>query len=88
MFHAPGAEIYLKGAEFVFAPFVRDSALHAIISAKDRAERYDLKSRFLLFILHFFFAYILGEKRKGKENNQGRDFKSCLSARSLLCSDE
>ena len=50
---------------------------------KNRAERHDFKSRFLLFILLFFFLLFLGGKRKGKENNQSRDFKSCLSARSF-----
>ena len=49
-----------------------------------RAERHDLKSRFLLFILPFFFPLFLGGKRKGGTNNQSRDFKSCLSARSGL----
>ena len=39
-----------------------------------RAERHDLKSWFLLFILPIF----LEEKRKGEKNNQSPDFKSCL----------
>ena len=46
---------------------------------KDDPERDDLKSRFLLFILLFFFPLFLGGKRKGENNNQSRDFKSCLS---------
>ena len=74
-------KFYLKEAEFVFASIVRNSALDENISAllKDRAESYDLKSRFLLsFSLNL--PSFLGGKRKGKENNQGRDFKSCLSA--------
>ena len=48
----------------------------------DRAERYDLKSRFLLLILLFFFLFFLEGKRKGKKKSQSRDFSSCLSARS------
>ena len=32
----------------------------------DRAERYDLKSRFLQFILLFFFPLFLGGKTKGE----------------------
>jgi hypothetical protein len=38
----------------------------------DRAERYDFGSRFLLFILLFFFPLFLGGKSKGEENNQSR----------------
>ena len=32
----------------------------------DRAERYDLKSRLLLFILLFFFSYFRREEKMGK----------------------
>ena len=49
----------------------------------DRAERHNLKSRFLLFILLLFFSLLLGGVRKRKKNNQSRDFKSCFSARSI-----
>ena len=49
---------------------------------KDRAERHDFRTRFLLFILLFFFPLFLGGKRKGEENNQSVGQKSCLSARS------
>ena len=49
----------------------------------DRAERHDLKSQFLLFILPFSPLFLLEGRRKGGKNNQSRDFKSCLSARSL-----
>ena len=34
---------------------------------KDRAERHDLKSRFLLLIFLFFFPLFLGGKIKGKK---------------------
>ena len=34
----------------------------------DRAERHDLKSRFLLFILLFFFPLFLGGNRKVEKN--------------------
>ena len=44
--------------------------------------RPDSKSRLLLFILLFFFPLFLRGKRKGEKNNQSRDFKSYLSARS------
>ena len=47
----------------------------------DWAERHDFRSRFLLFILLFFFLF-LGGKRKGEKNSQSRGQKSCLSARS------
>ena len=53
---------------------------------EDRAEWHDLK--FLLFILLFFFSPFLGGKRKGEQNNQSHDFKSCLIARSFLGSTE
>ena len=46
----------------------------------DKAERHDLKSRFLPFILLIFFTLFLGGKRKEENNNQSRDFKLCLSA--------
>ena len=59
--------------------FKRHKWIYVMI--KDRAERHDLKSRFLLFIL-LFSSLFLGGKRKGEKNNQSRDFKSCLSARS------
>jgi hypothetical protein len=36
------------------------------VELKDRAERHDLKSRFLLFILIFFFSLLLGGKRMTK----------------------
>ena len=49
-------------------------------SQNDQAERHDLKSRFLLFILLFFFPLFLGGKRK--ENLKSRGKKTCLSARS------
>jgi hypothetical protein len=42
------------------------SGLHRI----DRAERHYLKSRFLLFILLFFFPLFLWEKRKSLKNNK------------------
>ena len=38
----------------------------------DRAERHDFKSRFLLFILLFFFPLFRREEKRGK-NNQSRD---------------
>ena len=38
----------------------------------------------MLFILPFFFPLFLGGKRKGENNKQSRDFKSCLSAGSFL----
>ena len=44
----------------------------------DDPERHDLKPRFLLFILLFFFLLFLGGKRKGEKKTQSRDFKSCL----------
>ena len=53
----------------------------------DRAERHVLKSRFLLFILLFSPLFLEG-RRKGVENNQSRDLKLCLSARSLKLSLE
>ena len=49
----------------------------------DRAERHAFWSRFLLFILLFFFPLFWGGKRKGEKNNQSRGQKTCLSARSL-----
>ena len=49
----------------------------------DRAERHDFGSRFLLFILLYFFLIFLGGKRKGGKNNQIRGKKTCLSARSM-----
>ena len=48
----------------------------------DDPERHDLKSRFLLFFLLFFFPLFLGGKRKGDKNNQSRNFKSCFSGSS------
>ena len=50
-------------------------------------QRHDLKSRSLLFILLFFFTLFLWGNRKGKKNNQSRDFQSCLSAGSWNCED-
>ena len=50
----------------------------------DDPGRHDLKSRFLLFILLFFFPLFLGVNRKWERNNQSRDFKSCLSGSSLV----
>ena len=44
---------------------------------EDRAERHVFKSRFT-----FLPPSFLGGKRKGEKNNQSRDFKACLSARS------
>jgi hypothetical protein len=38
----------------------------------------------LICILLFFFPLFLGEKRKGEENNQNRDQKSCLSVQSFI----
>ena len=52
-----------------------------LIWNKDQAERHELKSRFLLFILLFFFPFYLEGMRKGEKNGQSRDFMSCLSAR-------
>jgi hypothetical protein len=39
-----------------------------------------------IFAIHspFLFLLFLGGKRKGEKNNQSRDFKSCLSARSII----
>ena len=34
---------------------------------EDRAESHDLKLRFLIFILLFFFPFFLGGKRKGEK---------------------
>ena len=50
------------------------------VSKKYRAERHNLKSRFLLFILLFLFPLFLGGMRIGEKNNRCRDFKSCPSA--------
>ena len=49
----------------------------------DPAERHGIWSRFLLFILLFFFHLFLGGKRKGEKNNQSLGQNSCLSARSI-----
>ena len=51
---------------------------------KDRAERHDLKSRFLLFILLFFFPLFSGGKRKGEKNNQSRDFMPFCSIQFMV----
>ena len=53
----------------------RTKVVHKNQSQGNRAEMHDLKSRFLLFILLFFFPLFLGGKRKGEKNNQSRDFK-------------
>ena len=45
---------------------------------------HDFWSWFLLVILFYLFPLFLGGKRKGKENNQSRGQKSCLSARSII----
>ena len=50
----------------------------------NRAERHDLKSRFCYSFSFFFSPLFLGEKRKGDKNNQSRNFKWCLSARSFV----
>ena len=54
----------------------------SVLRKSEWAERHDLKSRFLLFILLFFFPLFKRGKIKGEKNNQSQDFKSCLSARS------
>ena len=38
-------------------------SLATLIACKDRAERHDLKSRFLLFFLLFFFPLFLGKEK-------------------------
>ena len=48
----------------------------------DRAERNYFWSRFLLFILLFFFHLYLEGKRKGEKKKHSLGQKSCLSARS------
>ena len=48
----------------------------------DRAERHDLKWRFLLFILLFFFPLFLSGKTKREKTILNHDFKSWLSVRS------
>ena len=65
--------------------YVRKSGFLHKNDLMDRAERYEFKSRFVLFILLFFFPIFLGGKGKEEKNNQSRDFKPCLSARSTLC---
>ena len=57
------------------------------IKINDRAERHNFWSQFLLFILLFFFPLFLGGKRKEEKNNQSRDQKSCLYARSDKCNE-
>ena len=46
----------------------------------DRVEMHDFCSRFLLFILLFFFPLFLGGERKGEDNNRSRFQKAYLSA--------
>ena len=49
----------------------------------DRAERNDLKSRLWLFFPPFLVPPKNRGKKKRRMNSKNRDFKSCLSARSL-----
>ena len=55
---------------------------YQVLKYIDRAERHDFWPQFLLFILLFFFLFLEG-KIKREKNNQSRDQKSCLSARSI-----
>ena len=54
-----------------------------VISIEDRAERHDLKSLLWLFYSPFLFPTKKRGKKKRRINSKNRDFKSCLSARSL-----
>ena len=46
----------------------------------DRAERHDLKSRLLLFILLFFFhLFLLEGRERGEKNTQSRDLEQILN---------
>ena len=63
--------------------FIRLLYIDQQLNASDRAERYALKSRLLLFFSPFLFPPEK-EKYKRKMNSQNRDQKSCLSARSFL----
>ena len=58
-------EIYHISFRLIFLHLQSNAILW--INFYDRAERQDLKSRFLLFILLFFFPLFLGEKRKGEK---------------------
>ena len=64
---------YLQSTKILLVPRIKNFF--------DRTESNELKSRFLLFVLLFFFPLFLGGKRK--RNYQSRGQKSCLSARSF-----
>ena len=59
-----------------------DFILFCVKEKRDRAERHDFWSRFLLTILLFFFHLFLGGKRKGEKKNQSHGQKACLSVSS------